>query len=160
MTRPAGATISPATRTLLWLGALAFGVAGCTLQIPEGLGAPAPTPEAEAPRPLNFTIPTGDNADRVQVVSKAGVNPGGTTVRLCLELVGLNWWKGLGVGRTEPTLEVQDSKKVACTDVEPGQVPVTFWKAKTFGVHTQLSSAILNLAGYAGHGVTLRWSAD
>lgn len=158
MTRPAGATISPATRTLLWLGALAFGVAGCTLQIPEGLGAP--TPVADAPPPLNFAIPTGDNADRVQVVSNLGDDQGETTVQLCLELVGITWWKGLGVGRTEPTLEVQDSKTYSCTAVAPEQVAITFWKAKMFGVHTQLSSAILNLAGYGGHRVSLRWSAD
>jgi hypothetical protein len=81
-------------------------------------------------------------------------------VTLCLELVGITWWKGLGVGQVEPTLEVQDSKTYHCTQAEPSEIPITFWKAKMFGVHTKLAGAVLNLTGYAGHRVSLRWSAD
>ena len=157
-TRPRART-RRAARLTLWFGILALGPAGCTLQLPESM-IEDPAPVSAPPTPLNFAIPTGDNADRVQVVSTAGYNPGGATVMLCLELVGITWWKGLGVGRSEPTLEVQDSKTYDCTHVDPEPISITFWKAKMFGVHTRLAGATLNLEGYAGHRVSLRWMAD
>ena len=136
------------------LGLIPFGLAGCTIQLPEGMGQ---DPKPELPPPMDFYIPTGDNADRVHVVSEP---VGGTVVTLCLELVNLTWWKGLGVGQDQPTLEVLDDNKIRCTDVQPMQVNLTFWKAKMFGVHTRLGSAALNLQGYGGHKVSLRWTAD
>ena len=140
------------------LGLIPFGLAGCTIQLPEGMGQ---DPKPELPPPMDFYIPTGDNADRVHVVSaptsgRTVVSP----VELCLELVNISWWKGLGVNSSEPTLEVQDNNKIRCTNVEPKQVNLTFWKAKMLGVHTRLSSAALNLEGYGGHTVSLRWTAD
>jgi len=144
-----------AMRTLC-LGLLPLGLVACTIQMPESMGQP----KAELPPPMDFNIPTGDNADRVRVISDAAYQPGGSTVSLCLELVNITWWKGLGVGQTEPTLEVQDNNKFKCTNVEPQQVDITFWKAKMLGVHTRLNTAALNLQGYAGHRVRLQWTAD
>ena len=147
-----------AVRTL-WAGLLPLGLAACTLQLPETVGQAGGQPAPELPPKMDFFIPTGDNADRVRVVSQptAGV---GDRVSLCLELSGITWWKGLGVDQTEPTLEVQDNNKVRCTNVAPSQVSLTFWKAKTFGAHTRIGGAALNLRGYGGHKVTLLWSAD
>jgi len=147
--------LKPAMR-ILRLGLIPLGLAACTIQLPEGVGQPKP----ELPAPMDFYIATGDNADRVRVTSDAMYQPGGSTVSLCLELVNITWWKGLGVGQTEPTLEVQDNNKVRCTDVAPAQVDLNFWKAKLLGVHTWIGSAALNLEGYGGHTVSLRWTAD
>jgi hypothetical protein len=79
---------------------------------------------------------------------------------LCLELHGITWWKGLGIGRSEPTLTVSDRNVGDCTPVDPAMINVTFWKAKMFGVHTRIGTASLDLRRYAGHQVTLQWSAD
>lgn len=141
-----------------WLGPLLFGLAGCTVQMPAG-GSPPPAAK-KLPPPLNFYIATGDNADRVQVVSDATHSPGSARVHLCLELVGITWWKGLGVGRTAPTLQVQDSKTSDCVDIAPQQLAITFHKAKAFGAHTRLGNGVLQLQDYAGHKVSVRWSAD
>lgn len=148
-----------AMRTL-WLGLLTFGLVACPVQIvpPGGTVAPAPTPEP--PPPLNYNIGTGDAADRVRVVSDATYQPGGSSVLICLQLVGITWWKGIGVGQTEPTLQARDDNKSQCTEVAPDQYSLTFWKAKAFGVHTRMGSGSLDLRRYAGHKVTLRWSAD
>jgi len=140
------------------LGLIPFGLAGCTVQLPESMGQ---DPKPELPAPMDFYIPTGDNADRVHVVSEQyQVTGDASKALLCLELVNITWWKGLGVGRTEPTLEVQDNNKIGCTNVPAAQVAITFWKAKMLGVHTQLGGAILDLRGYGGHKVSLRWTAD
>jgi hypothetical protein len=145
-------------RRTLWLGPLLCGLAGCTVQMPAGA---APPPAAKKlPPPLNFYIATGDKADRVQIVSDAKHSPGSAKVHLCLELVGVTWWKGLGVGTTAPTLQVQDNKTSDCVDIAPQQQPITFHKAKAFGAHTRLGNAVLSLEAYAGHKVSVRWSAD
>lgn len=150
-----------AMRTLR-LGLLPLGLAACTIQLPEGVGTPTPTPTptAELPPPLNYNIATGDGVDRVRVVSDATYQPGGSSVLLCLELVGITWWKGVGVGQREPTLQVEGSNRSQCTEVEPDQIPLAFWKAKTFGAHTHMGNGSLDLRRYAGHKVSLRWSAD
>ena len=148
--------LKPAMR-ILRLGLIPLGLAACTIQLPEGVGQPKP----ELPAPMDFYIPTGDNADRVRVVSEpTSGRTAQSPVTLCLELVNISWWKGLGVGRRDPTLEVQDNNKVRCTDVAPAQVDLNFWKAKLLGVHTWIGSAALNLEGYGGHTVSLRWTAD
>jgi hypothetical protein len=151
--------LKAAMRTLR-LGMIPFGLAACAIQMPvvEGVSDPDPNPP---PDEMDFYIPTGDNADRVHVVSEpTSGRTRASPVWLCLELVNVSWWKGIGIGRSDPTLEVQDNKNKDCTNVRPEQTDITFWKAKLLGVHTRLSTVALNLQGYGGYTVSLRWTAD
>lgn len=142
----------------LWLGLLLFGLTACTIQMPAVEGAGQPT--SKLPPALNYFIYTGDNADRAQIVSEVVPGAGENTMTFCLELVGITWWKGVGLGTSEPLLQVQDSKKIHCTELGPVQTDITFHKAKMFGAHTWIGSGKLDLRRYGGHKVTLRWSAD
>ena len=69
------------------------------------------------------------------------------------------WWKGLGVNRSEPTLEFEGSD-TQCQPVAPGAIQVAFWKAKTFGLHTPVGTQAFDLGDYAGHTVTFVWLSD
>jgi hypothetical protein len=149
----------------VWLGLLPIGLASCTIQMPrvETAAKPEtnPAPKEEPPPPrLGYYISTGDPADRVLVYSKDNIR-GSQMVTICLEIEEVTWWKGLGIGRPEPTLQVERGQGLyRCTDVEPGWVDITFWKAKMFGIHTRLATARLDLRRYGRHTVTFQWVAD
>ena len=80
----------------------------------------------------------------------------------------LAWWKSVVVrdnsGKVMTEIWVQDAKKTAAQvsldsdDIDVGAT-IELWKAKQFGVHTQMY-ILPDLTPAQGKVVTFRWSAD
>lgn len=118
------------------------------------------TSEPPAPPALDQEISTGDAADRVRVLSE--LEGGGPGLIVCLTLTGdVTWWKGIGLNNEEPDLEAEGESASHCDVLpEPQLVTLTFWKAKTLGIHTKVGTNSIDLSEYAGHRITFLWEAD
>jgi hypothetical protein len=118
-------------------------------------------PDDDAPPPaLNQAITTFDAVDRIQLTSQADATYP-TQLNVCLEIrTSSGWWKGLGVGRTEPTVEGEGQGNLVCARAEPGTVTFNFWKARFFGIHSWVGATEVNLSAYAGHKILFTWQQD
>jgi hypothetical protein len=140
--------------------AIAFAVSvilpGCSEGDPTGPDAGG---VGNPPPPLVVSLRTDDPADLISVSSQA-VNSG-SVVRVCLSVsTASGWWKGVGVNATDPTMEGDRAAGDQCANFTPGNMTLTFWKAKGLGVHSNVGSRSLDLSRYAGHTVSLTWVAD
>jgi hypothetical protein len=128
----------------------------------SGCGETAPTgPDTDntPPPPLAVNLRTDDPADRITVSSEPASS--GAQVRLCLNVrTGSGWWKGVGVNQADPSIAGDRTDGDRCASFTPGNLTLTFWKAKGLGVHTNVGSRSLDLTRYAGHRVDLTWTAD
>lgn len=122
--------------------------------------APDPTNTgANTPPTLDILMTTSDPADTILVSSQPANYP--TWVRLCLTVTSTSgWWKGIGVDQTQPTIQGSSADGEQCTNVGPEVVSLTFWKAKAFGIHTEVGTGAIDLTQYAGNTVTFSWSSD
>jgi hypothetical protein len=138
------------------LAGTAIVLAACS-DLPTGVN----DPDDDAPPPaLNQAITTDDAVDRIQLTSQQDATYP-TQLNVCLEIrTSSGWWKGLGVGRSEPTVEGEGQGNLVCARAEPGTVTFNFWKAKLFGVHTRVGATTVNLSAYAGHRIRVSWQQD
>ncbi|MFB3132459.1 MAG: hypothetical protein ACE10K_08055, partial [Rhodothermales bacterium] len=114
---------------------------------------------------LPVSLRTDDAADRISMEStydEALANEPGGRVRVCLEVAATSsgWWKGIGLDSTQPTLEGERSDGIQCTEILSGRKQVTFWKAKAFGVHTNVGVRRVDLSDRAGYKVVFKWIKD
>ena len=106
------------------------------------------------PPQLSLVLHTDDDADSIKLLSDDKND--GSQLRVCLSVsTASGWWKGVGINRTSPTVEGTLDDGVQCADTRPGVVSFTFWKAKGFGVHTQVGNRVVDLSGYGGQRVSL-----
>lgn len=126
-----------------------------------GGDSPTGTNEGPAlpPPALLLTIRTDDAADRIQLTTQRDTDVGGQ-LNVCLRITTASgWWKGIGANRDDPTVQGEGST-VRCSPTAPGRVTFTFWKAKTFGVHTKVGSTTIDLTQYAGYRALFTWQLD
>lgn len=113
----------------------------------------------KAPPALDIFLSTGDPADTIEVWSGSTTNT--SSVRLCLDVTSASgWWKGIGIDQTEPTIQGAAADGEQCAYISPEVARVTFWKAKAFGVHTQVGTGSIDLTKYSGYEVHFSWLAD
>jgi hypothetical protein len=137
------------------LAGTAIALAACS-DSPTGVDEPQDT----LPAAINNAVRTSDDADRIQVTSQPDANYP-TLLNVCLDIRTPNaWWKGIGVGSIEPSVEGEGQGIAGCTRVQAGNLTFNFWKAKLFGVHTHVGSVTLNLSAYAGHEIRFTWQQD
>lgn len=119
-----------------------------------------PGNEDVAPPPvLSLAFTTDDSADHIDLSSQ--LDDVQAKVRICLRVATTSgWWKGVGINQTEPTLEGAKEDGVQCTNVAPGNLTLTFWKAKGLGVHSRVGSGSVDLTRYAGHLIWITWTKD
>jgi hypothetical protein len=140
---------------LVVLAGTALVLAACS-DSPTGESEPEDTP----PAALSIALRTDDDADRIQVASQTDPDYP-TLLNLCLAIrTSSGWWKGIGFGSVEPSVEGEGTGMVACRRVQPGILTFNFWKAKLFGAHTHVGSVSLNLSAYAGHEIVFTWLQD
>jgi len=114
----------------------------------------------EAPPALNLNLLTDDGADRIDLATSPMAGAAGQLV-ICLEVrTASGWWKGIGINSVEPNVQGEASDGIQCTAASPGQLSLTFWKAKGFGVHTQVGTRTVDLSRYASHRVRIVWRQD
>jgi hypothetical protein len=105
------------------------------------------------------TLPDGDVIN-AQVTR--GVCPS-TQIQIALKLNGVNWWKGIQSGPIV-LCQCQDNQNFSETlfDVPDFEhYGLQLWKAKTFGVHTEMytiDNAVLAMQG--GNLYTFEWIRD
>ena len=116
--------------------------------------------EIAPPPALNLKLTTDDAADRIELTTtlpRADVQQ----LEVCLKnSTPGGWWKGVGINQVDPTVQGDASEGLQCTNVQPGKLSFTFWKAKGLGVHTRVGSRTVDLSAYAGSRVTLEWKID
>ncbi len=115
--------------------------------------------DANTPPTLDLVLTTSDPADTIAVTSQTANYP--TWVRVCLSVTSTSgWWKGIGLDQTNPTIQGSAADGEQCTNIGPGIISLTFWKAKLLGIHTEVGSGSIDLTQYVGHVVTFTWRAD
>jgi hypothetical protein len=124
-----------------------------------GGDSPTGTNEALPPPVLSLTIRTDDAADRIHLTTQRDADVG-NQLNVCLRITTASgWWKGIGANRDDPTVQGEGSA-LRCSPTAPGRVTFTFWKAKTFGVHTKVGSTTIDLSQYAGYRALFTWQLD
>ena len=113
----------------------------------------------------SFTV-DGNNAINT---STSDIQRGFTQFSLAT-LSNITWWKGIKVqdnsGAEILLLETQDQSHgpVSSPQLNMGQfgqqINVEIWKAKAFGVHTQVATVSFDAGQCNGHNVTLTWQND
>ncbi len=111
------------------------------------------------PPALDLVMTTNDPLDTIAVTSQSANYPG--EVRVCLLVTSSSgWWKGIGLNQTQPTIQGSTADGIQCANMGPGIVHLTFWKAKLFGVHTEVGSNVIDLSAYANNVVLFSWRSD
>ncbi len=77
----------------------------------------------------------------------------------------VSWWKGLKIldsqGKLINLIVTQDESRLSCTSDIPNSRlaggKIEFWKAKTFGAHTYMDSAKIDVNQVKGNKITITW---
>jgi hypothetical protein len=101
-------------------------------------------PYPPTPQNSNGLLRTGDDCDEIDFAVEYGVVGSNDVEFRLFAASGLTWWKAIQVPVSASSyrmLEIQDGSSAAqtipLTDLDTSR-PMRFWKAKLFGVHTQL----------------------
>lgn len=126
----------------------------------------ANAPSAQAAEGIRFSqllngerLPDGDIIQATDL--PGGVAPG--VIEIQLKLAGVTWWKGIQSGPIV-LCQAQDNQTSSSAQVSVSDFKANglqLWKAKTFGVHTQMYNVIdaaQQMSG--GHSYAFIWEKD
>ena len=149
----------PALVPTLLTALLVMNLTGCITE-PEAEDPGTKEEEYTPPPVIQMEIGTDDAVDLIEVTSDYQSNYSKALVGICLvkESAG-QWAKSLGVNQREANLDGAEGYG-NCRYVSPGQVNLYFWKAKLFGVMTEVGDRQFDFTNYGGHKVYFKWHRD
>ena len=124
---------------------------------------------AVLPTPVGFMHPAPDG-DEVEFYVSHDSAPGTLTVALRSGL-NIEWWKGIKVFGSDNSIEIglvetenrsrgPSTVTLKVGEFNPGQARLEFWKAKLFGVHTDVAHYTFDPEAFAGQTLNFSWLSD